>query len=292
MDILDCRVCNRRRIKCDRATPSCNKCIKKKLTCPGYGVILNWEWGVASRGKLARKTIPSLSPVTASSSGTSDGLPSIASTPSSIDVEDSDPLPVMQNMVPAQVSEALHDALVMTEEIESSERSNQYPEQDSLVDRSTVYYKPGLHIRINPTAYPTSGILQDSTSRFLFHHYGTIIAPSMVWVDCLENQWRTIIMPMALHSTPLLVSVLAFAAEHLSALLPDDQISGNPYSRRQNAYRDRALRLLASDMRSDAITSGVIPTSETTLSYRNNITNSVLASILVLCNLETVRPGM
>ncbi|PVH85792.1 hypothetical protein DL98DRAFT_37482 [Cadophora sp. DSE1049] len=39
----DCRVCNRRRIKCDRSLPCCKKCTSRDLACPGYGVILNWE---------------------------------------------------------------------------------------------------------------------------------------------------------------------------------------------------------------------------------------------------------
>jgi hypothetical protein len=54
----DCRVCNRRRIKCDRRLPTCNKCEKRGLQCSGYGLILKWDQGIASRGNLKGKSLP------------------------------------------------------------------------------------------------------------------------------------------------------------------------------------------------------------------------------------------
>ncbi|KAJ5808535.1 hypothetical protein N7474_009804 [Penicillium riverlandense] len=45
-----CRVCNRRRIKCDGARPACNKCTSRGLQCPGYNKILKWIYGPASKG--------------------------------------------------------------------------------------------------------------------------------------------------------------------------------------------------------------------------------------------------
>ncbi|KAF3938049.1 hypothetical protein ABW19_dt0202071 [Dactylella cylindrospora] len=46
----DCKVCNRRRIK------------GRNLECPGYGLVLKWGQGVASRGKLAGKSYPIRNP--------------------------------------------------------------------------------------------------------------------------------------------------------------------------------------------------------------------------------------
>lgn len=65
----DCRVCNRRRIKCDRRLPGCGKCEKRGLECSGYGLILKWDQGVASRGNLKGKDVPihSMKPVPAKS---------------------------------------------------------------------------------------------------------------------------------------------------------------------------------------------------------------------------------
>ncbi|KAJ5135734.1 uncharacterized protein N7515_005012 [Penicillium bovifimosum] len=63
----DCPTCQRRRIKCDRGLPGCRKCSKRGLECPGYGLQLKWVEGVASRGNLRGRAVPSLDvPVTTS----------------------------------------------------------------------------------------------------------------------------------------------------------------------------------------------------------------------------------
>ncbi|KXT10822.1 hypothetical protein AC579_1949 [Pseudocercospora musae] len=54
----DCRLCNRRRIKCDRSLPTCKKCDLRSLDCPGYGLRIRRDQGVASRGKLSGKALP------------------------------------------------------------------------------------------------------------------------------------------------------------------------------------------------------------------------------------------
>ncbi|KAH7364924.1 fungal-specific transcription factor domain-containing protein [Rhexocercosporidium sp. MPI-PUGE-AT-0058] len=48
--IKDCRTCNRRRIRCDRAFPACSKCVSRKLSCPGYEKPLRWINGAVSKG--------------------------------------------------------------------------------------------------------------------------------------------------------------------------------------------------------------------------------------------------
>ncbi|KAM6521834.1 hypothetical protein FALCPG4_011538 [Fusarium falciforme] len=58
----DCRVCTKRRIKCDRSLPSCQKCSSRALSCPGYSLLLRWDQGVASRGKLRGRKLPLPSP--------------------------------------------------------------------------------------------------------------------------------------------------------------------------------------------------------------------------------------
>lgn len=57
-DLPDCRNCNRRRIKCDRGLPYCKKCKGRGLECTGYGVLLKWGQGVASRGHLTKLSVP------------------------------------------------------------------------------------------------------------------------------------------------------------------------------------------------------------------------------------------
>ncbi|KAL4978294.1 hypothetical protein BDW66DRAFT_158371 [Aspergillus desertorum] len=53
-----CHNCRRRRLKCDRAVPSCRKCFLTGQECLGYGKLFLWNHGVASRGKMMGKTFP------------------------------------------------------------------------------------------------------------------------------------------------------------------------------------------------------------------------------------------
>ncbi|CAG8389781.1 unnamed protein product [Penicillium salamii] len=55
--VKGCHNCSQRRINCDRNSP-CQKCIKKGIECWGLGIRYRFSNGVASRGKLAGKTIP------------------------------------------------------------------------------------------------------------------------------------------------------------------------------------------------------------------------------------------
>ncbi|KAM0510921.1 hypothetical protein ACHAPE_010397 [Trichoderma viride] len=54
----DCKSCARRRIRCDRARPSCLKCMKRNIECPGYGRNLRWVNAVAVRGRFKGMKYP------------------------------------------------------------------------------------------------------------------------------------------------------------------------------------------------------------------------------------------
>ncbi|KAJ5980795.1 hypothetical protein N7481_008093 [Penicillium waksmanii] len=57
----DCRCCIKRRIRCDRTIPQCQKCHIRGFSCPGFPILhLRWDQGVASRGHLTGKKIPVL----------------------------------------------------------------------------------------------------------------------------------------------------------------------------------------------------------------------------------------
>lgn len=51
-----CHNCRRRRLRCDRSVPSCQKCIKAGQECLGYGKLFRWNQGIASRGKMMGKS--------------------------------------------------------------------------------------------------------------------------------------------------------------------------------------------------------------------------------------------
>lgn len=54
-----CHTCRRKRLKCDGAVPACQKCARAGRECLGYGKLIIWNRGVASRGKMMGKTFPS-----------------------------------------------------------------------------------------------------------------------------------------------------------------------------------------------------------------------------------------
>jgi hypothetical protein len=55
-----CTTCKKRHRKCDETKPSCQECKKKKLKCEGYDLKLQWDVGIASRGKLTGASLPVL----------------------------------------------------------------------------------------------------------------------------------------------------------------------------------------------------------------------------------------
>ena len=51
-----CHNCRRQRRRCDRTEPYCTKCASRGIQCLGYGKLLLWTGGAASRGKKAGDT--------------------------------------------------------------------------------------------------------------------------------------------------------------------------------------------------------------------------------------------
>jgi hypothetical protein len=51
-----CHTCRRKRLRCDRSLPVCNKCNQTGQECLGYQGLFLWNKGVASRGKMMGKT--------------------------------------------------------------------------------------------------------------------------------------------------------------------------------------------------------------------------------------------
>jgi hypothetical protein len=46
-----CKECSRRRIKCDKGTPECAKCLKKGIQCTGIGRQIRFVEGATSKGE-------------------------------------------------------------------------------------------------------------------------------------------------------------------------------------------------------------------------------------------------
>ena len=135
--------------------------------------------------------------------------------------------------------------------------------------------------------------LQRSEERHLLHHYDHIVASNMAWADCHENPWRHIIIPLALESPPLLNAILAFAAKHINAVsLSASRKSASimPVSFPDN-FQQKAVKHLAREIKEFAIERDSQASFGTPKDASRNRSNAILATMLVLCNVETVWPG-
>ena len=54
--------------------------------------------------------------------------------------------------------------------------------------------------------------MSPSSARELLHHYTNVVAAQMVWVDSAQNPFREIIIPLAMQSPALMLSILSIAA--------------------------------------------------------------------------------
>ncbi|KAL3477289.1 fungal-specific transcription factor domain-containing protein [Aspergillus californicus] len=71
-----CHNCRRRRLRCDRGVPACQKCSRTGQECLGYGKLFLWNQGVASRGKMMGQSYPV--PYTRESKSSTAGLPLVS----------------------------------------------------------------------------------------------------------------------------------------------------------------------------------------------------------------------
>ncbi|KAF4433775.1 Zn(2)-Cys(6) zinc finger domain [Fusarium acutatum] len=180
----NCKTCVRRRIKCDRTVPSCLKCCSRGLDCPGYGLRLRWDQGVASRGKLTGKSVPLRPQI-------HHGVPRIHKQTRTLRIrkstdDESSPLPCCQSQI------ATENSLVILSHTKQNVE---------LVDR---------HVR-------------QAAHAVLFQHFNHEVASRLAWLDGPKNPWRTLVLPLAQRSSCLRLSTLGLAAAHMSVVSPQDK---------------------------------------------------------------------
>ncbi|KAI1611247.1 fungal-specific transcription factor domain-containing protein [Exophiala viscosa] len=163
----DCRVCRRRRIKCDRTLPVCSKCGTRSLQCPGYITSLKWVQVTPPR----RKSMSS-----------------------------------RRVQLPRERSPSSETSLDICAEVPASEGVHQVDEMAS--DRSP--HNAEHRLILQPDYTP--GICHHPSARELLHHYTNVVAAQMVWVDSTQNPFRKIIIPLAMQSPALMLSIFSVAA--------------------------------------------------------------------------------
>ena len=128
-------------------------------------------------------------------------------------------------------------------------------------------------------SYRLPDYLQPSVVRDLIHYYDHVVAAVMPWVDGPDNAWRTIMLPLAMESESLLLAILALSAEHYSSKIGSTwSAEGGSLSVR---YRNQSVQLLAQNLRTEL--------AEDQTAAHQGPACAMLATILVLCNLEMIR---
>ncbi|KAH7074838.1 fungal-specific transcription factor domain-containing protein [Paraphoma chrysanthemicola] len=235
-----CFQCSRRRIICDKAEPSCGKCIKKGIDCSGVNRIRFTE-GVARRGRLKDCKIPDISnngqghlpsttsfpairwnnekkkvsrrkkgetrrdvieAMSPSSAHPSDEISQLACTPRT-----TSPTDFPDDFVDTPPQLTLSPALFPTldDDVEEIDRAEDNVQLYFSAQNNLQYWLPPL----------------SAEARMLFSYFSEAIAPVMVVLDTISNGYRQHILPMALEDEVLRRAVGVVAAQHLSRERPE-----------------------------------------------------------------------
>ncbi|KAM3418679.1 hypothetical protein BST61_g4656 [Cercospora zeina] len=259
----DCRNCNRRRIKCDRSIPACKKCGLRSLECPGYGLRIRWDQGVASRGKLSGMKIPVLG-----------GQPAAPLTKVPTPPRNESPVPQIRTAAtfPARVD----ITSLLSSPLPAVAGSSQHDAQRNAAGME-LNNPHALNLDLSTRQVPSP--LEDPAAQRLLTYYDHVVSATFPWIEGPVNYWRTVMIPLSLEYRPLLLALLAMAAEHYSSRTGLEWIFEDG-SCGSAQLRDDCLHLLSEDLKIEV--SGAQPSQE-----RNS--SGLLAAILALCNLEMVR---
>jgi hypothetical protein len=117
-------------------------------------------------------------------------------------------------------------------------------------------------------------------------------------LDSPENPWRQIVIPLAHQYPHLMASILAFAAKHLHAITSPRSVAAGSDNHRtimsapsSNQFQQRATNLLAQEVQNLMAIDCSSSATGASSSFSQTRSNAILATMLVLCNVETVWPG-
>lgn len=243
-----CHNCSQRRIKCDLTRPQCNKCLRKGLECPGYGIRYRFNTGIASRGKLKGRTIPVDNPLPSPAQGEQsnstapallwpDG--SVTRIKSPEENHEHETNASLQNLSPTESNLLdfwsipkppsifeldLSDDLVADDD--SILNSPQCLQDQSALgvipetcETCLLAHSPGFCCFEIPNALQVVG----PRSRELFAHFSSSVAPVMVVLDGKFNGYRDLILPLACEDDLVKGAVSVVSMYHLAPGRPELQ---------------------------------------------------------------------
>ncbi|GJN75918.1 fungal transcriptional regulatory protein [Purpureocillium lilacinum] len=180
-----CSTCTKRRIRCDLGQPTCKKCEKKGLTCPGYGPRLRWAGGVAVRGKLKGQNVP---------------LPGLAGRSPEPDSDETEGSSARRGSAPASATSA---AAAPAAASSAAATPAAAPTTTAGPSSETVIVSPAS----------LDNTLRKSAREFI-EYYDKNIAGLMVWFDSENNDYRSRVLPRAANTPGLRLAVAAISAHH------------------------------------------------------------------------------
>ncbi|PYI19544.1 hypothetical protein BO99DRAFT_422278 [Aspergillus violaceofuscus CBS 115571] len=240
-----CFQCTKRRIVCDRAEPTCQKCLKKGIECSGLGRF-RFGNGVATRGKLKGSSIPVLNvdpvsvykqsvPIVSQIRWSHERKKRVRKSHASKPVSNA-PVGAPGDTVERASVMSLENCLLPrstpTDAIHTTSTSTTIARhKTNIAQDSATAVLPGEDVEnvgadkvailtrrtdqsIQPWIAPLS-----SQIRGLFHYFANNIAPVMVLLD-ISNGYRDFILPMACQDEVLQRAVTVVAAQHVGLRQP------------------------------------------------------------------------
>ncbi|KAG8425919.1 hypothetical protein J3459_008613 [Metarhizium acridum] len=223
----DCPTCIRRRIKCDRTEPSCMKCASRGLECPGFQTVyLKWNQGIASRGRLAGKSVPiakgTRKPVGKDES--SGGQRRAGK----------------DRQQPSNTSSLAQDA------------------------PTTTVYELTPALSPQEAKHVVDPFLSISIFNRLVDHFCTKAVSRLTWIDRPRHPLRTIVRRLLQTSACVKFSVGSLAAAHMSMVLDVPHHQSKALFKTYVSLRDKSMQALSNKLRSGLPTpSNVAPSAST-----------------------------
>ncbi|KAJ6442607.1 fungal transcriptional regulatory protein [Purpureocillium lavendulum] len=257
-----CSTCTKRRIRCDLTQPTCKKCEKKGLTCPGYGPRLRWAGGVAVRGKLKGQNVP---------------LPGlVAGRSPEPDSDETEASSARRGSAPASGSgSGPGPGSASATSRASASRSSVPSTAPNSNSNTTTTTTTSDAVIVSPASLDNT--LRKSAREFI-EYYDKNIAGLMVWFDSENNDYRSRVLPRAANTPGLRLAVAAISAHH-GGLTFDHETP-----RFSEAARDACLNLIQEHVRD--MTGRLTGGSE--LTSQSDIADAewMLAAILMISTYE------
>ncbi|KEQ59512.1 uncharacterized protein M437DRAFT_56663 [Aureobasidium melanogenum CBS 110374] len=210
-----CKECSRRRIKCDKGTPECAKCVKKGIQCTGIGRQIRFVEGTISKGKRKGHTFSNVPEFATRLSQHLETTP-VSMPPLETQTETSEQNAIVGASIETVRSLEDDDTDADVEEVELVPRQGRaYSPTHNLLDDSTT-----ITFHVDPGADLKLELLKPGI-QMLFNHFSQSIASIMVIFDTGFNGYRNFLLPMAYQDDLVQRAVSVVAAFHLSTKRPD-----------------------------------------------------------------------